>query len=171
MKTLTGSAKKSATTLYLQQSLCSLYNTLTHRRNPRLYAAFEFQQTTSHLLLLLARNILVDGEASYLLQVAELEAVWNTLPGYDGTPYPFTFTQKERQEMEEDVDGVARGMETMQSIQQSLGELFPEQGIVRPELYEEALDAFAQLKPQVMDEFAQDDREREVWQQLWPFGT
>jgi len=111
IKRLTGSAIKAATMLYLQQSLCSLYNTLTHHRNPRLYAAFDFQQTTGYLLLLLARNILVDGEASYLRQVADLEAIWNTLPGYDGTPYPFSFTKQERHEMEEDVDGVARGME------------------------------------------------------------
>jgi len=45
----------------------------------------------------------------------------------------------------------------MRSIQQSLSELFLEQGIVRTELYDEALDAFTQLKPQLMDEFAQNE--------------
>ncbi|KAH9871022.1 hypothetical protein J1614_006596 [Plenodomus biglobosus] len=171
MESLTDSAKRAADEMYLRQSLCSLYNTLTYHQNPRLYAALEFQHTISYLLLLLARNMLVDGEATYLLQVAELEAIWDTLPGADGTPYPFSFTLKERQEMETDVDGAARGMEAMRSIKDALGELFPEQGIVRPEQYDEALDALAQMKDQVIAEFTQDEQERELWQQLWLFGT
>lgn len=143
MEKLEMNAKKHAETLYLQQSLCSLYNTLTHYQNPRLYAALEFQQTTSYLLLLLARNLLIDGEASYLLQVAELEATWEADPGTKGSAYPFSFSPKEREEFEAEVEGVVRGMEAMRSIRENMGELFPEQGIVRPERYEETLDALA----------------------------
>jgi len=39
----------------------------------------------SYLFLLLARNLLIDGEATYLSQVAELEATWDTLPGATGS--------------------------------------------------------------------------------------
>jgi hypothetical protein len=60
--------------LYIQQALCSLYNNLTHYENPKLYAALEFQETASYFLLLIARNLLIDGEASYLFKVSELEA-------------------------------------------------------------------------------------------------
>ncbi|KAK0112105.1 hypothetical protein ONS96_001364 [Cadophora gregata f. sp. sojae] len=164
-------AKKQAQDLYLQQSLCSLYNTFTHHHNPRLYAALEFQQTTSYLLLLLARNLLVDGEASYLSQVAELEATWDTFPNARNSTYPFTFSEKERQEMKADVESVARGMEAMRSIRESIGELFPEQGIVRADQYEDTLNALEQMKDQVMDEFASNEQEREVWRREWPFGT
>ena len=87
MDRLEPEAKKRAETLYLQQSLCSLYNTLTHHQNPKLYAALAYQQTTSYLLLLLARNLLIDGEATYLLQAAELESVWDTLPTARGSAY------------------------------------------------------------------------------------
>lgn len=59
-------ARDKAEALYLQQSLCSLHNTLTHHQNPRFYAALQFQETTSYLLLLLARNLFIDGGASYL---------------------------------------------------------------------------------------------------------
>jgi hypothetical protein len=164
-------AKKHAEALYLQQSLCSLYNILTHHQNPRLYAALEFQQTTSYLLLLLACNLLIDGEATYLLQVAELEATWDTLPGAKSSAYPFSFSEKERQEMEADVESVARGMEAMRSIRESISELFPEQGIVRVDQYEEALDALEQMKDQVIEEFASNEQEREVWRKEWPFGA
>ncbi len=165
------SAKRHAEALYLQQSLCSLYKTLTYHQNPQLYAALEFQQTTSYLLLLLARNLLIDGEATYLLQIAELEATWDTLPGANSSAYPFSFSKSERQEMEADVEGVARGIEAMRSIRESIGELFPEQGIVRPEQYKEALDALEQMKVQVIEEFACNEQERETWRREWPFGT
>ncbi|KAJ8067351.1 hypothetical protein OCU04_004704 [Sclerotinia nivalis] len=36
---LDANAKKHAKSLYLQKSLCSLYNTLTHHQNPQIYAA------------------------------------------------------------------------------------------------------------------------------------
>jgi hypothetical protein len=168
---LEANAKKHAETLYLQQSLCSLYNTLAHYQNPQLYAALQFQQTTSYLLLLLARNLLIDGEATYLLQVAELEATWNTLPGAKGSIYPFSFSPKEREEIEAEVEGVVRGMEAMRSIKESMGELFPEQGIVKLFQYEETLNALEQIKDQVIENFANTEHEKEEWQKVWPFGA
>jgi hypothetical protein len=165
------SERESANTLYLQQSLCSLFSTLTHGRNPRLYAALQFQHTQKYLLLVLARNLLIDGEASYLAQIAELESTWTEFSGEDGSTYPFAFSDKEREELEADVEGVVRGMEAMRSIRESLGELFPEQGIVKPDNYEEALDALSQMKDQVISAFATSAAEREAWEKSWPFGT
>lgn len=62
------SAKREATALYLNMSLCALYRALLHKQIPRLYRAMEFQDTKSFDLLVFARNLLVDGEASYLGQ-------------------------------------------------------------------------------------------------------
>ena len=168
---LDAAARKHAETLFYQRTLCSLYNTLTHRRNPKLYAAFEFQQTTSYDLLLLARNLLIDGEVPYLEQAMELETQWDTLPGAKGSAYSLTFSAKERAENKADFEGVMRGMEVMQSIRESIGELFPEMGIVRPDQYDESLDALAQMKEQVIDTYARTAQEREIWEEVWPFGT
>lgn len=73
--------------------------------------------------------------------------------------------------MEADVESVARGIEAMRSIREGIGELFPEQGIVRADQYEDALDALEQMKDQVIEEFASNKQEREVWRKEWPFGT
>ncbi|KAJ8104742.1 hypothetical protein OPT61_g10596 [Boeremia exigua] len=125
-------ARQQAETLYLQQSLASLYNTLTHHKNPRLYDALQFQNTDAYFLLLVARNLLVDGEVPYLSQLAELEQTWNEISG-DGSSSPFTFSEEEREELDADMEGVALGMQAMRQIRDSLGELFPEQGIVKHE--------------------------------------
>ncbi|KAH7087483.1 kinase-like domain-containing protein [Paraphoma chrysanthemicola] len=135
------------------------------------YAAMQFQQTMSYNLLLLARNLFIDGEATYLLQVAELESQWSELPGSNGAPYLFKLSVAERKEMEAQVEGVIRGMEAMRAIHDALGELFPEQGVVKPEQYDEALDALGQMKEQVIEEFARTEEERRQWEEAWPFGA
>ncbi len=66
-------AQEQAKALYLKSSLSTLYKTLIYKQNSRLYRALAFRETPSFDLLLLARNLLVDGEATYLAQVMELE--------------------------------------------------------------------------------------------------
>lgn len=68
--------KKEAKSLYLRQSLSVLYRTFVHKHIPRLYKALEYQESPSYDLLLLARNLLIDGEATYLARVVELESTW-----------------------------------------------------------------------------------------------
>jgi len=169
-ETLDAEGKKCAKAFFLRQSLCALYNTIVYRNNPRLYAALEFQHTLSYTLLLLPRNIVIDGEASYLSQVAALKEEWDTIPGAKGSPYPCSFTPEELQEMETHTEGALLGMQAMEGIRESLEELFPEQGCVRSELYEDAIDALGQMKEQVIDEFAKNQEERQIWEKWWPFG-
>ena len=165
MAQLDSEAQKHAKALYLNQSLSALYKTLLHKHYPRLYRAMAFQETTSFDLLLLARNLLIDGEATYLAQVIELEKTWQDLSGVQvrgSVPFPFHFSEEEKQEIEVDAEGALRGMQAMRGIKESLGELFPEQGIVRPEQHDEALDALQQIKEQVIDEYARNESDREV---------
>lgn len=120
--------------------------------------------------MLLARNLLIDGEASYLLELAELEATWNSLPRAEESAYPFRFSAEERKGLAADVEGVARGMEAMRTMKEAMGELFPEQGIVSPEHYEESRRTLLRMKYQVIQKYASTEQEREVWQKMWPFG-
>jgi hypothetical protein len=68
----------------------------------------DFQERPSFDLLLVARNLLVDGEATYLAQVVELEKTWAELPGvraHARIPYPFHFFNEDKGEIEADVNG------------------------------------------------------------------
>lgn len=122
------------------------------------------------MLFLLARNILVDGEAAYLAQVAELAAVWGDSVDPCGTICPVNFLEAERSVIEADAKRAARGMDAMRGIQDSLGGLFPTQGYVRAELYDDAVEALSQIHEQVIDEFARDERDRDTWNRVWPFA-
>jgi hypothetical protein len=55
-----------------------------HQECPKIFVCLEFQGTSASVLLLLARNILIDGEASYMAQACELASIWETLPGAQG---------------------------------------------------------------------------------------
>jgi len=85
-----------------------------------------------------------------------LEGIWNDFSGNNDLPYPFMFSAQERKQIEADVERVERGMEAMSSIKDRLGELLPEQRIVRSEQYDEELDALIQMREQVIDLSATD---------------
>ena len=165
-------AQKEAAALYLNQYLSALYKAVLHKQNPCLYRAMAFRETPSFDLLLLARNLLVDGEATYLALVLELEKTWAELPGVCArrtAPFPFRFSNEERAEIEADTNGALRGIEAMREVQESLGELFPERGIVRNDQYEETRDALRQIREQVIDVYPRDEKEKEIWREGWPF--
>lgn len=74
---------------------------------------------------MLARNLLIDGEALYLGKITELEQTWDEFSGKEDSNYLFAFSNKEREELKADAEGATRGMEAMRSIKESLGDLFP----------------------------------------------
>ena len=112
--------------------------------------------------MLLARNIVVDGEITYLSQAAELESAWHKIPQANGLPCPFSFTEEERQNFKAELDGVLLGMNLMSSIRDSIGELFPEKGIVAPHQYDESLDTLEQMKEQIIKQYANSEEEAAV---------
>jgi hypothetical protein len=122
--------KRAAQALSYQQSLCALYRKIMHQECPKVFGCFEFQETPAFALLLLARNILIDGESSYMAQACELESIWDTLPGAQGTVYAFSFSAADIEAIQADVESVAIGMNAMRRMRESLGDLFPEQGYV-----------------------------------------
>lgn len=174
MESLNPDEQRAARALYHKQSLSALYKTLVNKQNPRLYRALEYQAAQDFNFLLLARNLLVDGEATYLAQVVELEKAWAALPSvvaHGGFPFPFSFSDEEVAKIESDMNGALNGMNAMQGVKDSLGDLFPEQGVVPRERYDEAKDALSQAKEFIIETFASNDREKEAWERAWPFDS
>ena len=170
---LDDASQKKAMSLYLSQMLSTMYRILLHNDVPLLYRAWEYQQTASFELLLIAQRLLIDGEAQYLASILKLENAWLDLPGVvaqGSPPYPFRFSSTERTEIEADAKGAAEGMNLMRSVRDSIGrDLFPERGVVRVDHYDEAKNALQQVKDQVLDLYAHDENERKLWEEDWPF--
>lgn len=76
-------ANRKSTALFTQMSLLSLYRHYIHKRSPRLFKALEFRETVQFQLLLFARNLLIDGEATYLALLAQQQQEnWPTFQDY-----------------------------------------------------------------------------------------
>lgn len=151
---LAASEKRAAQALFLHQSLCALYRTIVHQECPKIYECFEFQESPAFALLLLARNILIDGEASYMAQACEVKDIWETLPGAQGSAFPVSLSLAEMETIQADVGSASLGMAAMQRMREILGDLFPEQGYVSPDRHQEAVDAINQTRVQVLSDLA-----------------
>lgn len=162
-----------AQSLYLAMSLSALYRRLTYNsNNPTLFRAMEFRQTTSFEMMLFAQNLLVDGEALYQSRCLELEEEWSSLPGVQASgnpPFPLQFSADEADSIHEDASGAVKAMELMRDLRQSLGELWPHKGVVRPEQYDDAKRLLKQAKTELIDRLAHSEAERSAWEESWPF--
>lgn len=129
-----------------------MYRLLVYLTIPKVIDCFEFQDSVSLTLLLLARTILIEGEAAYLAQVCDLEKEWETFPGTQGSAFPLTFTAKERQTIQEDVESFDVGARAMRRLKASLGESYPEEGFVFENEYKEVVDALSRATKEVLSE-------------------
>lgn len=160
--------------LHLQMELSAAYQTLVHDQNPSLYRVMDFLETSSFELLLLARNLLVDGEALYLAQVVDLEETWLELPGVKeggDAPFPFDFSDEEKAEIAADARSAMCGMDLVQAVKERIIEHFPKRQIVQNGQGEESYDALRQMKEKVIGAYADDGNSKQAWQDSWPFGN
>jgi hypothetical protein len=132
-------AKRKADSLFTKMSLVALYRFFLYKKFPRLFSALEFRQTDALQLLLLARNILIDGEATYLGLLAEQqENKWRgVLRISQGTQNaPLSFTPEEIRRIKQDAEAAARSMELMDDIRRMIGsQYFQAHGLVSHEQF------------------------------------
>ncbi|KAL4985075.1 kinase-like domain-containing protein [Aspergillus falconensis] len=160
--------------LYLKMSLSALYRRFTYSYNITLFKAMEFRQTTSFEMLLLAQNLLIDGEALYQFRCLDLEKEWTALPGVKASgnpPFPLRFSADEIALINEDASGAIRGMELMRSLRHSLGKMWPDRGVVPPGRYDEVKKLLKQAKVELIDRLAHSETEKAAWEEAWPFDS
>ncbi|KAJ0413319.1 kinase-like domain-containing protein [Aspergillus carlsbadensis] len=168
-------ANRKADSLFTKMSLVALYRFLLYKRMPRLFRALEFRQTDSFQLLLLARNLLIDGEATYLGLLAEQqENKWSGVPRISQRTQapPLSFSQEDIQRIKEDAEAAARSMELMGDLRRMVGsQYFQAQGLVSHEQFRE----LEQILPTVKEEFlrmhARSEDEVVELDHAWPFDV
>lgn len=143
-------AKMTAMKLWTDQTLEVYYRKLIRQSSDRLNKAREFCDTSAENLLLLARHLLVDGEAHYLWCIKELRSEWDKLPtvqAASGHPqFPFTYSPDDVQKMETSVEETQKAMHAMDELKDLLGEDFPDRGAVLPEQHDRIIKRLRELK-------------------------
>lgn len=155
------------------QMLYVMYKTALSRHIPALYKAMKFRQSDLCDFLRPVEYFVLGGEATYTAQVMLLEKDWDNLLafyGYPAAPFPFQFSDEEKEAIQSDADGDMRGMEAMNEIQETLGDIPSEKWLVRHEDYDRAIDLLRQCKDRVIKKYAKDyEGEKQAWLDAWPF--
>lgn len=166
-------SQRKAKSLYIKMNLVALYRHLVHKTNKRLFRALEYRETSGFQLLLFARNLFVDGEATYLALLVELQRNWTDIPrvqANENPECPLQFSDDEIASIEADSEGAALGINLMQDVQERLGsQLFQEQGLIESEKSEEAKKKLQEAKQDLIREYASDEEEATEWEEAWPF--
>ncbi|KAL4886842.1 hypothetical protein BJY04DRAFT_212815 [Aspergillus karnatakaensis] len=168
-------AKRKASSLFRKMSLVALYRFLLYKKMPRLFKALEFCQTDCFQLLLLARNLQIDDEATYLSLLAEQqENKWCGVPRISQgmQQAPLYFSTEEIRRIHQDAEAAARSIELMGDLRIMIGsQYFQAQGLVSHGQFRE----LEQLLPRVKEEFVRmhaGSKEEEVeLSRAWPLRS
>lgn len=149
-------SQKKAESLYVNMSLVSLYRHLIHLTNAQLFRVLEFHQTTQFRLLLFARNLLVDGEATYLALLAEFQKEWPDLRRVhaEGNPeFPLRFSEEKLAAVTADSEGAVQAISLMQDLQDRVGrQFFQAQGLVDHAEFNQAKEELRRVKADLVRE-------------------
>ncbi|KAL5332899.1 kinase-like domain-containing protein [Aspergillus crustosus] len=164
--------KHETYTLYLNLSLATLYRKYTSLKTPRFFQGMEFRNTTSFDMMLLVQNLLTGGEAIYHSQILDIREERSNLPGVQAAgnlPFPVQISLEEAKAIEEDPEGAAEAMEIMRELRESLGDFWPENGVVRADQYEEFKRLLGDAKIELINRLAGYEDKRGAWEEVWPF--
>lgn len=155
-----------------QLILSAAYVKILRDQNPGLHSVVNFVETPSFKLLLLARNLLVDGEALYLDLLVDFEKTWAELPGVGkNVPFPCDFSDEERAEIISDARSAMCAMELGHSIKERITERRPQHALVQNGPFEGSRDAMRQMKWDAIAAFANDGNSKQAYQDSWPFNN
>ena len=168
-------AQRKATSLYTKMSLVSLYRHLVHKKMPLLFKALEFRETVCFQLILFARNLLIDGEATYLALLADQQQNnWQDILKEKMTctdeKFPLSFSAEMIHQIEKDHIGATSSLELMQEIREMIGpKYFYARGMVTHDEYNEARQIIPRAKTEFIRKYARDEDEIAELESVWPF--
>ncbi|PGH01257.1 hypothetical protein AJ80_09041 [Polytolypa hystricis UAMH7299] len=144
------------------------WRSLVRDKNPAQYRAIKFQQSASGNLLHVSRRIFEVGEAHFCALLLDLRDEWEDA----GIPrFPLKFSDAQVTAIEADVEHAELGVRILKTVEQRLGVLWPEKGIMEHENYDDAKLALRRVKADLIAEYAvaHPGWDSAAFERLWPF--
>ncbi|KAF7114419.1 hypothetical protein CNMCM5793_008723 [Aspergillus hiratsukae] len=137
-----------------------------HKKSMRLFKTLEYQQTLCFQLLLFARNLLLDGEATYLAILADQQQEnWAGIPkiSHCNEGPPLSFSKAMLEEIERDNEDATASIMPMQEAKQTIGKQhFKVRGVVSHEEFAKAREIIPRVKEEFVRKYARDNEEPTV---------
>ncbi|PGH29552.1 hypothetical protein GX50_07694 [[Emmonsia] crescens] len=170
IKSLNGEEKAIALKQYIDKAVMIAWRSLIRDKNPAQHRAIEFQRSASGNLLHLSRRIFELGEAHFRALLLDLRDERANAGPTSAPRFPFQFSDADVAAMEADVERAELGVRLIKSMEQRLGHLWPDKGIVEHENYDEAKSALRDVKAEFIDKHkAHSGWDTAVFERLWPF--
>ncbi|RHZ68005.1 hypothetical protein CDV55_106053 [Aspergillus turcosus] len=151
--------------------LAPLY--FVHKRGTRLFKTLEYQQTLCFHLLLFARNLLLDGEATYLAILADQQQEsWAGIPKISHCKEgpPLSFSKDMLEEFKRDNEDATASIMLMQKAKQMIGKQYAQaKGVVNHEQFAKAREIIPRMKEEFIQKYARDNEEVRELDRAWPF--
>lgn len=143
------------------------YKTLIRKKIPLLDKVRQFCETDAENLLLLARQLLTDGEAHYLHAVVMLQSEWPQIPAVQAMSrpprFPIDFSEDDIEAIETDAARSLKAMDAMNDLKIVLGADLPDRGAVLPEDYNRIKSRLRDIKAHFIQKYAHNSALE------WPF--
>ena len=161
--------QRIAKVLLFKQALLAAYRRWHSLKNSDIWKCFEFQATSQEALLVTARKLFNDGEATYRAAVIDIAQNEPEVLGQAGEKLLSSLGSKGLSRIRGDVEDAMRARELMEVVLEAVGSIDPKSGFVHHEDYEQVKDGLSQLKEQIVGEYARTEEERARWEEAWPF--
>ena len=137
---------------------------LTQAKNPHLFEATEFRKTASILLSFSAYRIFEYGEAYSQALLLEIKDTWPA-----STPFPFTFSDAEAERIKARGDAAVAGTELMAQVKETMGELWPDKGLIEHARYDTCRAELELMKEELLEQLPGNEEGRAEYERYWPF--
>ena len=157
---------------YTIQNVFIGWKKLMHAKNPDMYEVIRFQKTALYGLIFLAHRMFEYGEAHFQSLLVEMKDTWAAeLPAVssNNVPFPFEFSEADIKHIGQDNDGAVAGIELLMEMKETMGDLWPDKGLIEHEQYDECKSALNEMKSQAVEQLAETDEEKVEYERHWPF--
>ncbi|WEW58796.1 hypothetical protein PRK78_004264 [Emydomyces testavorans] len=158
---------------FMDKSVMVAWRMLVKKKNPAQYSAIMFEYTTEGSILHLSHHLYEIGEAYVSALSLDLYRQYLERPAGDANRYnfPLAFSVGKALEIESERAAAQLSSEAMRSIRHELGGLWPDKGLIEHDNYEELKSKLLRVKEELTAKLAHSDRERDIFEQFWPFDS
>ena len=123
-------------------------------------------------MIFLAHRMLEYGKVHFQSLLVEMQDTWAAeLPAVTSNDvlFEFEFLETDIECIGQDSDGAVAGVELLMEMRETMGDLWPDKGLIEHERYDECKSALNEMKTRAVEQLAETDEEKVEYERHGPF--
>ncbi|KAK2731963.1 hypothetical protein FQN57_003059 [Myotisia sp. PD_48] len=170
IKHLKGEERTVALDQYVDRAVMIAWRRLVRDKSPSQYRAIKFQDTAAGHILHVIRRIFEADELYFFALLLDLRDE-RAMDGNPQSQFPLEFSKLDEVAFDADVTRAELGVAAIRTIQQRLGNLWPEKGIADNDHYDKIKLMLQKMKAELIAQHAvHPGWDNRIFDRFWPFG-